>query len=230
MKDLSVIIPVYNEADNILPLYLSLKKNISCGNYEVIFVNDGSDDNTLENLKKLKDGHVRIISLGVNSGLSAALAAGFRAAKGKEIVTMDGDLQNDPSDIPQLLKGLEHYDVVCGWRYDRKDKFLTKCLPSKIFNLILIVLFNLSIHDSSCTLRAYKRDAAKSLNALDKGYHRFIPVLLSIKGFKVGEIKVKHNPRKFGKAKYNSPLRLIQGLKTLLRIKFLDITKIKKSL
>lgn len=219
MKELSLIIPVYNEENNVLPLYLNLKKNLSFYNHEIIFVNDGSKDNTFRNLKKLEDKNVRIINLDRNKGLSAALVAGFNAAKGRKLITLDGDLQNDPSDIPQLLKGLEHYDVVCGWRYNRMDPFLKKRLPSKLFNIFINLFFGLNIHDSSCTLRAYKRKAIESL-CLREGDHRFIPLLLSKRGFKVCEVKVHHHERRFGKAKYNSPLRFLHSLKTALRIKF----------
>lgn len=146
---------------------------------------------------------------------------GFNSAEGRILITLDGDLQNDPLDIPKLIKGLNNYDVVCGWRYNRKDSFLIKKLPSNIFNLIVSVLFGIKIHDSSCTLKAYKKHAINSILPLKEGDHRFIPVLLFIKGYNIGEVKVEHNVRKYGEAKYNSPLRFLQGLKTMLRIKFM---------
>lgn len=221
MKDLSILIPVYNEEDNIIPLYRSLKKNLSLvKNYEIIFVNDGSTDNTLKNLRGIKDKSVKIINFDKNLGQSAALTTGFHATTGKKVITMDGDLQNNPLDIKKLLSKLDQgYDVVCGWRYERKDPSVTKRLPSYLFNIAIGVLFSVGIHDASCTLRAYKKGAAKALCYLKPGYHRFIPVLLSMKGFRVGEIRVKHNARLHGRAKYNSPLRFFEGMVTLVKMK-----------
>lgn len=219
--NLSIIIPVYNEEKSISPLFQSLKKELDLldKDYEIIFVDDGSTDSTLNNLRKFQK-KIKVVILKKNKGLSHALEEGFSAAKGEVIVTLDGDLQNDPSDIPKLIKRLKDYDVVCGWRYDRKDSFLIKRLPSKVFNLIVSALFSIEIHDSSCTLRAYKKHAIHSILPLKEGYHRFIPLLLSMKGYKVGEVKAKHNARMYDKAKYNSPLRFLQCLKTMLHLKF----------
>jgi len=226
MKELSIIIPVYNEEGNVLLLYESLKEELDKlgKSYEIIFVNDGSTDNTLKILNKMKN-KVRVVTIHQNKGLSHALSEGFKSASGNIVVTLDGDLQNDPSDIPALIKKLDCCDAVCGWRYDRKDSFLIKNLPSRIFNLIISAFFNIKIHDASCTLRAYKKNAARSLRFLKNGEHRIIPVLLSLKGFKVSELKVKHNARKSGKAKYNSPWRFVQGLKAIYQIKFLKNKK-----
>ncbi|MDP2922223.1 MAG: glycosyltransferase family 2 protein [Candidatus Omnitrophota bacterium] len=221
MKNLSVVIPVYNEENSILSLYQSLKNNLRfTKDYEIIFVNDGSTDNTLKNLRRIKDKSVKIINFDKNLGQSAALTTGFHAAIGKKVITMDGDLQNDPSDIKNLLSKLDQgYDVVCGWRHERKDPFIIKRLPSRLFNMAIGVLFGVGIHDTSCTLRAYRKGAAKALCCLKPGYHRFIPVLLSMKGFRVGETRVKHNARLHGRAKYNSPLRFFEGMVTLVKIK-----------
>lgn len=223
--NLSVIIPVYNEEKNIPSLFQALEKelNLSDKSYEIIFVDDGSTDNTLDNLKKLQK-KIKTVILRKNKGLSHALEEGFSTAEGEVIATLDGDLQNDPSDIPRLIKELDNYDVVCGWRYNRMDPFFTKKLPSYIFNRLLALLFDTRIHDSSCTLRVYKKQAINSILPLKNGDHRFIPVLLSMKGFRIGELKVKHNKRMFGKAKYNSPLRFFQGLKSVFHIKLKEST------
>ena len=133
---------------------------------------------------------------------------------------MDGDLQNDSKDIKKLLKKLSKgYDIMCGWRYKRYDSLFIKKIPSKIFNFLIKVLFKLNIHDSSCTLRAYTRKSIKNLE-LKKGMHRFVPLILAKKGYKIGEIKVRHHPRKYGKAKYNSPKRFFKAISDLIKLRF----------
>ena len=222
---LSVIIPVYNEEKNIFPLFNRLKNelyNIK-KSYEIIFVDDGSTDNTFFNINKIKNENKNIIIIHStkNQGLSSALNAGFKKASGKIIITMDGDLQNDPKDIKKLLKKLSKgYDVVCSWRYKREDSLLIKKVPSKVFNFLLRILFKLKIHDSSCTLRAYTKKSIKSLELL-KGMHRFIPLILAKKGYKIGEVKVRHYLRKYGKAKYNSPKRFFKTINDLIKLRFL---------
>lgn len=219
--NISIIVPIYNEQESILPLYKQLKTvlNNRKRDYEIIFVNDGSTDRSLVNLNKIKDKHIRIIRFTRNLGLSKALSSGFKNAKGNIIVTMDGDLQNDVRDIPKLIKKLnEGYDVVCSWRYKRKDTFLSKKLPSYIFNLLVRAVFNVGIHDCSSTLRAYRKEAVKEL-VLSNGMHRYLPVLLAKKGRKVIEIKVMHHHRKYGKSKYKSPKRLVYGMFDLIRTK-----------
>lgn len=220
MKNLSVIIPVYNEEDNILPLYQSLKNNLQfTKDYEIIFVNDGSTDNTLKNLRKIKDDCIKVINFRKNLGQSSALTAGFHAITGEKVITMDGDLQNDPSDIKNLLIKLdEGYDMACGWRYERKDSLLIKKIPSRIFNFLIKIILDTSVKDASCTLRAYTYEVVKNLN-LKKGEHRFIPVILKKEGFSTTNVKVKHNIRYSGKPKYNSPLRFFEGIITLVKIK-----------
>ena len=220
---LSVIIPVYNEEKNIFPLFNRLKKELKTikKSYEIIFVDDGSTDKTFHKIKEIKDKNLKFIYHKKNLGLSAALSTGFKNTSGKIIVSMDGDMQNDPRDIKKLLKKLSKgYDVVCGWRYKRNDSLFVKNIPSKIFNLLIRFLFKLKIHDSSCTLRAYKRDSIKNLK-LSEGMHRFIPLILAKKGYKIGEVKVRHYPRKHGKAKYNSPKRFFKGIADLVKLKFL---------
>jgi len=221
---LSVIIPVYNEEENIFPLFNKLKtelKNIKKA-YEIIFVDDCSTDKTFFNIKRIKKENKNIVIVHSirNNGLSSALTTGFKKASGKIVITMDGDLQNDPKDIKKLLKKLfQGYDVVCGWRYKRKDSLFIKKLPSKIFNLLIRFLFKLKIHDSSCTLRIYTKKSIKNLE-LTRGRHRFIPIILAKEGYKIGEVKVRHHPRKHGKAKYNSSKRFFKVIGDLIKLRF----------
>ncbi len=219
---LSIIIPVYNEEDNIIPLYNEIKKTLFKLNktYEILFVNDGSADNTFENIYQLrqKDDRVRLISFKRNFGQSAAIQAGFDNSKGDIIITMDGDMQNDSNDIYKLLEGMNKgYDVVCGWRYNRKDDFLKKFF-SKISNCIRKTFLNETLHDSGCTLRAYKRETVGEIKLYGE-MHRYISSLLREKGFSVGEVKVNHRDRKFGKTKYNIK-RLHKGFLDLLFVVF----------
>lgn len=215
MAKLSVVIPVYNEEKNIEILYNELKEALKEYNYEIIFVDDGSRDDTFNNLIKLKD--VKIIKFRKNFGQTAALSAGFREAKGDYIVQMDGDLQNDPADIPKLLRKLDYYDMVSGWRYNRNDSFSKKFL-SKLANSVRRLLISERVHDSGCSLKAYRKECFEDID-LYGDMHRYIPALLGWKGFKVGEVKVNHRSRKYGKTKY-SYQRLIRGFLDLLNILF----------
>ena len=220
---ISIVVPVYNEEQNINPFYekvVSSLKNSVAKDYELIFVDDGSKDNSFNLLAKLvsKDKRVRVVKLRKNFGQTAAMNAGFQEAKNPIIVTLDADLQNDPSDIPLLLSKLnEGYDVVSGWRWQRKDP-LSKKLFSKIAFFLRRFMTKDKIHDSGCTLKAYKADALKGLNLYGEA-HRFIPTLLAWKGYKVGEVKVSHHQRKFGKTKYSSS-RIFRGFLDLLTLKF----------
>jgi len=219
MLMISVIVPIYNEKENILPLYEKLK-NILKEKDEIIFVDDGSTDGSYEILKELhsKDKNVKCIKFSRNFGKTAALMAGFEMAKGDVIVTIDGDLQNDPEDIPKLVEKLDEYDAVNGWRYDRKDPFLSKKLPSAISNKISRWLTGLKLHDFNCGLKAYKKECLDGLELYGE-MHRYIPAILAWKGYKVGEVKVKHYPRKYGKSKYGMA-RLARGLFDLINFKF----------
>ncbi len=217
MAKLSVVIPVYNEEKNISILHSQIKEAINKYNHEIIFVDDGSTDNTFNNLNKINDKTLKIIKLRKNFGQTAALSAGFREAKGEIIVQMDGDLQNDPRDIPKLLSKMDGYDMVSGWRYGRKDP-LSKKFLSKIANSVRRALIHEPIHDSGCSLKAYKRECFDDID-LYGDMHRYIPALLGWKGFKIGEVKVNHRPRKHGKTKYNCS-RLIRGFLDLLNILF----------
>ncbi len=218
--EISVVIPVYNEQDNILLLYQKNKQVLDQLNkeYEIIFVDDGSKDQTGKNLLSIKDSRLKVIKFRKNFGQTAAMDAGFKHAQGSIIITMDGDLQNDPEDIPKLLEKInEGYDVVSGWRYYRKDP-LTKHILSRLADKLRRFITKEKIHDSGCTLKAYKRECFKDLN-LHGEMHRFIPALLLWKGFKVTEIKVKHHRRYKGKTKYTMT-RVIKGLLDLIVVKF----------
>ena len=217
---LSVVIPVYNEEKNVRILFNKITSVLKpMGRpYEIIFVDDGSTDNTFRELDSIIDSHLRIIKMRKNFGQTAALDAGFKHSRGEIIITMDGDLQNDPADIPLLIKKInEGYDVVSGWRWKRKDPFSKKLL-SKIANSMRIMLTKQVIHDSGCSLKAYKAEAIKDLDIFGE-MHRYIPALLAWQGFRVGEVKVRHFYRKHGKSKYGM-LRVFKGFLDLLVVVF----------
>jgi glycosyltransferase involved in cell wall biosynthesis len=218
----SVVLPVYNEQDNIAPLYNELTPVMrSLGKqYEIIFVDDGSKDRTYERLLQLAiaDKCVRIVKFRRNFGQTAAMDAGIKQSKGKILITLDADLQNDPKDIPKLLQKLDSgYDVVSGWRWKRKDT-LSKKFFSKIANKIRRSLTGDKIHDSGCTLKVYKRECFDNLTLYGE-MHRYITTVLRFRGFKIGELPVNHRSRKFGKTKYNFR-RIFKGFFDLLFIKF----------
>jgi len=216
---ISVVVPIFNERDNIPLLYEKLCDVIGEED-EIIFVDDGSNDGSYEMIKELhsSDKRVKCIRFSRNFGKTAALMAGFEEAKGEAIITMDGDLQNDPEDIPKILEMLKEYDAVSGWRYDRKDPFLSKKLPSLISNKISRWLTGLKLHDFNCGLKAYRKECLADLE-LYGDMHRYIPAVLAWKGYKIGEVKVKHYPRKHGKSKYGFT-RLFRGLFDLINFKF----------
>ncbi len=204
MSDLkiSVVVPLYNEQDNVVALHDKIVR--SCENlkrpFEVIFVDDGSTDDTASRCSSLRP--LIFIQQRKNFGQTAAFDAGFKAATGEIIVTLDGDLQNDPADIPLLLEEMDKgFDVVSGWRFDRQDT-LTKHFFSRTANVLRKILLRDSIHDSGCSLKAYKADALKDVDLFGE-MHRFIPALLEIDGWKVSEVKVSHRPRVAGETKYN---------------------------
>ena len=220
--DISIVIPAYNEQDNVILLYREIKKAVDriTRDYEIIYIDDGSSDLTFKNLLKLskEDSKVRIIKFRKNFGQTAAMDAGFKAAKGNIIVAMDADLQNDPADIPKLLEKInEGYDVVSGWRYKRKDP-LSKKLISLLANFLRKRLTGEAIHDSGCSLKAYRKECFEGLNLYGE-MHRFIPALLKWKGFRISEVKVNHRPRKHGKTKY-SLSRVMRGSLDLVVVLF----------
>lgn len=209
---LSVIVPVYNEEGAIANLHseiLAMATKLG-KNFEIIFVNDGSSDKTAEVLKTLKP--LKIINLRRNFGQTAAMDAGIKAAKGFYLATMDGDGQNDPADIPSLIQRMEesNLDIVSGWRKNRKDTFMKK-FSSRCAALVRKFLIDDGIHDSGCSLKIYKKECFEKISLYGE-MHRFIPAVLKIKGFKVGEQVVNHRPRKTGKTKYNWK----RGLKGIL--------------
>lgn len=220
--EISIVIPIYNEEQNIPLLYHRLKTVLTQlkKTHQIIFVDDGSKDHSFKEILKLKenDNKISIIKFRRNFGQTAAFDAGFKHATGNTIITMDGDLQNDPADIPLLLEKIYHgYDVVSGWRHHRKDK-LSKKIFSKLAHFLRKLVVNEKIHDSGCTLKAYKHECFDNLDLYGE-MHRYIPTLLALQGFKITEVKVQHHKRKHGKTKYNV-LRLPKGFFDLLFIKF----------
>jgi len=217
--EISVVIPIYNEEKNIIPLYEELKKVLETmgKSYEIIFVDDGSVDGSLKFLQQInKDSAVKILKMKRNYGQSAALDAGFKSSRGESIISIDGDLQNDPRDIPRLLEGLKGCDVVCGWRKIRCDP-LSKRISSRIANFIRRAVLKDKIIDIGCTLRAYRRVALEKIR-LYNGLHRFIPILIEMEGLSVKQIEVGHRMRFAGKSKYNLRKRLIKPLVDLLAV------------
>lgn len=200
---LSIVVTVYNEEENILPLIQNVREAITNQTYELIFVDDGSTDKTVSNIKSHADENTRLIILNKNYGQTAAMAAGIDQAKGDFIVPIDGDLQNDPSDIPMMLDKLEKedWDVVAGIRAKRKDSYLIKKFPSKIANAMIRKLTGVHLHDYGCTLKVFKKDIAKNLGLYGE-LHRFIPVLAQLQGANITEVPVKHHPRIHGSSKY----------------------------
>jgi glycosyltransferase involved in cell wall biosynthesis len=220
---ISVVVPFYNEEENIDPLHTELSNALKSLNrdYSIIFVDDGSTDNTYKNMLKIseKDNKIKIIKFRKNFGQSAALKAGFDHAQGNIVVSMDGDLQNDPADIPKLIEKIENedYDVVCGWRADRKDT-ISKKITSKFANRLRKMTTGEVIHDSGCTFRAYRNECIKGMDLYGET-HRYIPAMLLWKGYRIGEVKIKHHPRKYGKTKYNWK-RISKGFLDLIVISF----------
>lgn len=216
--EVSVVIPVYNEEDNLRPLIegiSSVMDNVGKP-YEIIAIDDGSTDRSLKTLKELaaKFPCLRIIKFAENCGQSAAFDAGFKLAASPIVVTIDADLQYDPQDIPKLLEKLDNYDIICGWRKTRHDPWL-KLLSTKIANSVRNKLSGENIKDIGCSLKVFKSCFLKNLK-MYKGMHRFLPTLLKMQGAKVTEVEIKHFPRKFGRSKYNIRNRLFRSLMDLL--------------
>lgn len=220
--DISVVVPIYNEFDNLVALHEALSWALTAmgRSYEILIVNDGSDDGSGPLLRELasEDPNMRVLSFRRNYGQTAAMSAGFDYARGGVVVSMDGDLQNDPADIPRLVEELEQgYDIVCGWRRRRQDAWLTRLLPSKIANQLISWTTGVSIHDTGCSLRAYRQWVVRSLD-LYTDMHRFVAALAAGVGARVSEIPVRHHPRRFGRSKY--------GLSRIFRVVF-DLLVIK---
>ena len=221
---LSVVIPLLNEEENIPILYQELRDVLVTleEDYEIIFIDDGSTDRSLELLQDLqrKDNRVVVVSFRKNFGQTAAMAAGFDYAGGDVIITMDADLQNDPKDIPLLLEQIKAgNDVVTGWRYDRKDAFINRKLPSIIANKIISKTTGVNLHDYGCTLKAFRREVIKCVKLYGE-MHRFIPAIASGMGIDFTEVKVNHRARRFGASKYGIS-RTIRVILDLMTVKFL---------
>ena len=216
---LSFVIPVYNEDQSLKQLYAEIIENTSNMKYEIIFVDDGSTDSSFEIMQELakEDKKVKIIRFRKNFGKAAGLQSGFDAITGDIIFTMDADLQDDASEIPNFLKKLEEgYDLVTGWKKKRKDP-ISKTGPSKLFNSIVSSSFGLKLHDFNCGSKAYRKEVIKELDIYGE-MHRYVPALAHAKGFKVAEIPVHHRSRKFGKSKYGAE-RYLRGFLDLLTVK-----------
>lgn len=200
---ISIVIPVYNEEENVALLSQAVKEALTAYQYELIFIDDFSTDDTVKNLKKIENEHLHIIELKRNYGQSLSLAAGIDHARGDFIVTMDGDMQNDPNDIPMLIQLIikeTEVDVITGIRAKRKDSFLKK-IPSKIANYIIKKTTRLNIKDHGCALKVFRKETAKELNLYGE-MHRFISLLAFLNGARIKEVKVRHHARQFGKSKY----------------------------
>lgn len=221
---ISIIIPVFNESESIAYLLdevLNVMQNNKL-NCELIVVNDGSNDNTSIVLDELtiKVKELSVISLRKNYGQTAAMAAGFDNSKGEIVITLDGDLQNDPNDIPKLISHInEGYDLICGWRYERKDKLISRRIPSKIANKLIANVTGLKLHDYGCSLKAFKKEIVDDIKLYGE-LHRFLPVLANIEGAKIKEIKVNHRSRKYGSSKYGID-RTFRVLMDLLTVWFM---------
>ena len=221
--EISVVVPLLNEQDNIGPLYEQITQALTdVYEYEIIFVDDGSSDNSFDILAKLQktDAGIRAICFRKNFGQTAALSAGFAHARGKVIVAIDADLQNDPADIPKMITKLdEGFDVVSGWRRKRHDNAITRLLPSKIANWLISRITGVKLHDYGCTLKVYRREVLEETKLYGE-MHRFIPALASWSGARIAEMLVNHRPRTAGTAKYGLG-RTLKVVLDLITVKFL---------
>lgn len=220
---ISIVVPLFNEEESLVELHERLSKAVCSLEkpIEFLFIDDGSTDNSMQVLSELhnKDPQVRVVQFRRNYGKSAALALGFKEARGEFIVTLDADLQDEPYEIPNLVKTLEEgFDLVSGWKKIRKDPFIKKS-TSKLFNFVTRKMTGLGIHDMNCGLKAYRREVTETVNVYGQ-LHRFLPVLAQWQGFKVGEVVVKHNPRKYGRTKFGAS-RFIAGFFDLVTVLFI---------
>jgi glycosyltransferase involved in cell wall biosynthesis len=230
--EISVVIPLRDEEPNVLPLHEELTSVLRrVGRpYELILIDDGSEDATFGRLAEVqgRDANVRVVQFARNFGQTAAFAAGFAMARGEFVITADGDLQNDPADIPHLLELARTHDIVCGWRQNRKDSFLTRHVPSVIANWLLSAITGIRLHDNGCSLKVYRAEAVKPLR-LRPGMHRYLPALASAavasacrRKARITEVVVNHRPRRFGHSKYGlsrtfTVIRDLVGLRALMR-------------
>jgi glycosyltransferase involved in cell wall biosynthesis len=222
--DLSIVIPVRNESPNIKRLYDELTATLMSGDrsYELLVIDDGSTDDTFAQLAALqaRDPHLRVIRFRRNFGQTAAFAAGFAFARGRLVVTADGDNQNDPADIPRMADEIDQgYDIVCGWRKDRKDTLLTRRLPSTVANKLISWATGVALHDYGCSLKVFRSEVVKPLRLYGE-MHRFLPAIASELGVRIKEVVVKHRPRTAGSSKYGLS-RTVRVVLDLLTVKFL---------
>ena len=221
--EISVVVPVYNEEGN-LPVLIPKLTEVLKGlghSFEMIFVDDGSSDGSRRILTDMASQvpSLRVLRFKENRGLSTALVAGMREARGEKIVTLDSDLQNDPADIPMLLEYLDRYDMATGWRQKREDSWLKK-ISSKVANTVRNRLSGENIQDSACTLRAFKKECIKEIPAFN-GMHRFLSTLVKMKGYRIIEVPVSHHPRMFGESKYNIRNRMVRSFVDLLAVRWM---------
>jgi glycosyltransferase involved in cell wall biosynthesis len=231
VTDLSVVIPVYNEEESLRPLWDELRTVLDRLGLavEVVFVDDGSRDRSAEVVRAFRDAdpRVRLVRLKENGGETAATDAGFKAARGRRIVVMDADLQNDPRDIPTLLSHLDHWDAATGWRVGRaQGDDLVRRVSSSLANRVRNWLTDETIHDSGCTFRAFRRECLRGL-VLYRGFHRFIPTLLKMRGYRVIEVPVSHRPRRFGRSKYGVWNRAAVAFADLLAIRWMNARNLR---
>jgi glycosyltransferase involved in cell wall biosynthesis len=222
--DLSIIIPVHNEEENIIKLYDRLYNALSAVNktYEIIFIDDGSEDNTFQEIKAIQDNNIRIVRFQRNYGKAAALSCGFKKSRGDFVITLDGDLQDDPKEIPRFLEKLEEFDMVSGWKVKRQDP-VSKTFPSKCFNKLTRFITGVKINDFNCGYKGYRKEVVKNISLYGE-FHRYIPALAHWKGYTIGEIEVEHHPRIHGKSKYGVE-RLLKGCFDLITVTFLMLYK-----
>ena len=221
---LSIVIPVHNEEENIPKLYEKLRSILLRieKTYEIIFIDDGSTDDSFEKIKTIKDSRVQVVRFQRNYGKAAALSCGFKKSKGDIVITMDGDLQDDPKEIPRFMKELDKYDMVSGWKSKRYDP-ITKTLPSRFFNWLTRFITGVKINDFNCGYKAYNNYVVKNINLYGE-FHRYIPALAYWRGYSVGEIEVEHHPRIHGESKYGVE-RLLKGFLDLITVTFLMMYK-----
>lgn len=221
---ISVVVPLFNEEENVPELHRRVKSVMDSLNkkYEIIYIDDGSTDRTLPLLEDIRsgDGSVVVISFRRNFGQTAAFAAGFDHARGDVVITLDGDLQNDPADIPTLLEAIKESDIVSGWRKNRKDPFISRRLPSQIANRLISWVTGVKLHDYGCSLKAYRSEVIKNMKLYGE-MHRFIPAVASWYGVKVSEVETVHHPRLRGKSKYGIS-RTVKVFLDLITVKFLQ--------
>jgi glycosyltransferase involved in cell wall biosynthesis len=224
-----VVVPVFNEQDNIVPLCREIVPVMeSVGrSFEIVLVDDGSTDASLSRMRDLRaaDPRVRVVTLAANAGQTAAIAAGFEAARGDIVVTLDADLQNDPRDIPLLLEALDGHDAAVGWRGRRDDTWLRR-MSSVVANRVRNALSDDDIIDTGCSLKAFRREAIARVR-LYRGMHRFLPTLLKMEGCRVRQVRVGHRPRRSGESKYNVRNRLVPSFIDLLAVRWMKRRRIR---